>query len=133
MSSIDEVKKTFEDFETAMDKTFPKVDKRLINEILHYMKKDPAPMYTLEVFLNEHANTDEIRNIISSERGVMPAFYDHGTHMVSAHRVTLELLQKIHNLPDVLRIRGTYTGGGRASIGPVFEMGDDEEFYSKKG
>jgi hypothetical protein len=96
------------------------------------MKKVDAPMYTLEVFLKENVNVDEIRNIVASEQGVMPAFYDHGTHMVIAHRVNLELLDRISNQPDVIKVRGTYSGGGRASIGPVFESGDDQKYYSEQ-
>ncbi len=131
--SVDDIKTKYNEYEDTVDKTLPKVDKRLVLELLHYMKKDPSPMYTIEVFLKEKPNTEELRNIVINELGVMPAFYDHDTHLVVAHRITPELLKRINDQPDVLQIRGTYTGGGRASIGPVYEYGDDEQYYSKKG
>ena len=59
----------------------------------------------------------------------MPAFYDHGTHIVVAHRFNLQMLEYITNNMDVIKIRGTFTGAGRgASIGPVFERDDAADY-----
>jgi len=61
--------------------------------------------------------------------GVMPAFYDHGTHIVVAHRFNLQMLEFISKNLNVEKIRGTFTGAGRgASIGPVFERDDRPDY-----
>jgi hypothetical protein len=52
---------------------------------------------------------------------MVPAFYDSGTHIVVAHRIGFELLKEINDLDYVESIRGTYSGSGIASIGPVYD------------
>ena len=52
---------------------------------------------------------------------MMPAFYDSGTHVVVAHKINFDTLKMINDFEVVERIRGTYAGGGMASIGPVYE------------
>ncbi len=129
MSVIDTIVKNFDDFENSMREVLPKVDQRLIIDMLHRMKRDDSPMYTIEIFLKEKPNKDEIKLIITSGLGVMPAFYDHGTHVVVAHRFNLQMLEYISNNLNVEKIRGTFTGAGRgASIGPVFERDDRPDY-----
>ena len=110
MSVIDTIVKNFDDFENSMREVLPKVDQRLIIDMLHRMKRDDSPMYTIEIFLKEKPNKDEIKLIITSGLGVMPAFYDHGTHVVVAHRFNLQMLEYISNNLNVEKIRGTFTG-----------------------
>jgi hypothetical protein len=52
---------------------------------------------------------------------MVPAFYDGGTHIVVAHRINFDMLKMINDIEFVERIRGTYAGGGLASIGPVYD------------
>ena len=86
-------------------------------------------MYTIEIFLKEKPNKDEIKLIITSGLGVMPAFYDQGTHIVVAHRFNLQMLKYLSDTMDVEKIRGTFTGDGRgASIGPVFDRDDRPDY-----
>ena len=100
-----------------------KVDPLLIVDLLLRQKKEKNknPIYTLEVFIKPKQNTEEIRNRIINETGMVPAFYDGGTHIVVAHKVDLDVLKMINDIETVERIRGTYAGGGLASIGPVYE------------
>ena len=129
MANITALVEKFDEFENMMKSEFPTVDTRLIIDFLHRRKRDEKPMYTIEVFFSEKPNTDEIRNLISRDFGVMPSFYDHGTHVVAAHRIDLEMLENISKYPGVQKIRGTFTGGGRgASIGPVFERDDSDDY-----
>ena len=74
MSSIDSIVKKFDEFENSMSEGLPKVDQRLIIDMLHRMKRDASPMYTIEIFLKERPNTDDIKSIITEGLGVMPAF-----------------------------------------------------------
>ena len=130
MSCIEELEKKFLEFEYLMKSCLPKVDTQLILDILHRMAGDKNPMYTLEIFLDKKPDLDELRDKISNDLEVMPAFYDGGTHVVIAHRIDLKMLEYFSLDDNVYRIRGTYTGHGQgASIGPVFERDDPEETW----
>ena len=131
MSCIEELEKKFEEFEILMKSCLPKVDTQLILDILHHSSADKNPMYTIEIFLNKKPDIQELRNRISNDLKVMPAFYDGGTHVVIAHRVNLKMLEYMALDENVYRIRGTYTGHGQgASIGPVYDREDPEETWS---
>ena len=123
MSQIDEVMKKFDEFEASMKIHLGKIDPPLIVDLLLRQKKEDNknPIYTLEVFIKPNQNTDEIRNRIINETGMVPAFYDGGTHIVVAHKVNFDMLKMINDIEFVERIRGTYAGGGMASIGPVYD------------
>ena len=123
MSQVDEVLKKFNEFEDSMRTHLGKVDPLLIVDLLLRQKKEKNknPIYTLEVFIKPKQNTDEIRNRIINETGMVPAFYDGGTHVVVAHKIDFDILKVINDIETVERIRGTYAGGGMASIGPVYE------------
>jgi len=130
MSCIEELEKKYLEFEYLMKSCLPKVDTHLILDILHRLAGDKNPMYTLEIFLDKKPDLDELRNKISNDLEVMPAFYDGGTHVVIAHRIDLKMLEYFSLDDNVYRIRGTYTGHGQgASIGPVFERDDPEETW----
>lgn len=131
MSSTEELEKKFLEFDSLMKTCLPKVDTSLILDILHRMAEDKNPMYTLEIFLDKKPDIEELRNRISSDLEVMPAFYDGGTHVVIAHRIDLKMLEYFSSDENVHRIRGTFTGHGQgASIGPVFERDDPEETWA---
>jgi hypothetical protein len=123
MSQVGEVLKKFDEFEHSMKTHLGKVDPLLIVDLLLRQKKEKNknPIYTLEVFIKPKQNTDEIRNRIINETGMVPAFYDGGTHVVVAHKIDFDTLKMINDIETVERIRGTYAGGGMASIGPVYE------------
>lgn len=121
MTHVDEVLKKFDELETAMKTHLGKVDPRLIVDMILRQKNEnnKNPIYTLEVFV-EPNHTEEIRNRIIKDTGMVPAFYDGGTHVVVAHKVDFNMLKMINDVEFVERIRGTYSGGGLASIGPVY-------------
>ena len=123
MSRVGEVLKKFDEFEDSIRTHLGKVDPLLIVDLLLRQKKEKNknPIYTLEVFIKPKQNTDEIRNRIINETGMVPAFYDGGTHVVVAHKIDFDILKMINDIETVERIRGTYAGGGMASIGPVYE------------
>ena len=123
MSQVHEVVKKFDELEDSIRTHLGKVDPLLIVDLILRQKKEKNknPIYTLEVFIKPKQNTEEIRNRIINETGMVPAFYDGGTHIVVAHKVNLDVLKMINDIETVERIRGTYAGGGLASIGPVYE------------
>ena len=78
MSCIEDLKEKFNAYENAMKTCLPKVDPKLVTELLQLLKKDKAPMYTLEIFLNTNANIDEIRDRVARETGEVATFFDNG-------------------------------------------------------
>jgi hypothetical protein len=120
-SAVSEVLQRFDELENAMSTNLGKVDPPLIVDMILRQKKQKDPLYTLEVFIKPKQNTEEIKNRIINETGMVPAFYDRGTHIVVAHRVNFNLLKMINDIDFVERIRGTYARGGMASIGPVYD------------
>ena len=123
MSQVYEVVKKFDELENSIKTHLGKVDPILIVDLILRQKKEKNknPIYTLEIFIKPKQNTEEIRNRIINETGMVPAFYDQGTHIVVAHKVDLDVLKMINDIETVERIRGTYAGGGLASIGPVYD------------
>lgn len=123
LSDIDEVLKKFDEFESSMSTHLEKVDPSLIVDMILRQKKDKNmnPLYTLEVFIKPKTDTEELRNRIINETGMVPAFYDGGTHVVVAHKIDFKMLKMINDIDFVERIKGTYAGGGMASIGPVYD------------
>ena len=123
MSQVYDVVKKFDELENSIKTHLGKVDPILIVDLILRQKKEKnkKPIYTMEVFIKPNQNTEEIRNRIINETGMVPAFYDEGTHIVVAHKVDLDVLKMINDIETVERIRGTYAGGGLASIGPVYD------------
>ena len=120
-SAVSEVLQRFDELENAMSTNLGKVDPPLIVDMILRQKKQKDPLYTLEVFIKPKQNTEEIKNRIINQTGMVPAFYDRGTHIVVAHRVNFNMLKMINDIDFVERIRGTYAHAGMASIGPVYD------------
>ena len=115
-----EVLKTFDELVTSMRTHFGKVDQRLIVDLILRQKNEKDPIYTLEVFIKAGQNTEQIKNRIIRETGMVPAFYDKGTHIVVAHKINFDMLKMINDIEFVERIRGTYSGS-TASLGPAYD------------
>ena len=75
MSCTEELVKRYLEFDELMKTCLPKVDTHLILDILHRLAEDKNPMYTLEIFLNRKPDVEELRNKISNDLAVMPAFF----------------------------------------------------------
>ena len=118
MGCIEDLKEKFEEYENAINECLPKVDKKLITELLVLMKRDPNKrMYTLEVFLKTNKNVERIKDELARKTGVSASFLENGTHMVAAHRITLQMLEEISSQDDVEEIKVTHIPRGTASMG----------------
>jgi hypothetical protein len=100
----------------------PKVNPDLIEDLLSRQHEDPATalVYTIEVFTKSGIDTEAARWYIFGKTGKMPAIYDHGTHLVTEQRLTLEMLKEISDSDDVIEVAGEYSGSW-ASNGPMHE------------
>lgn len=103
-------------------KYLPKVDARLVIDLFLRLRKDPnaRPMYTVEAFVKEGANAEEIRDEVMRLTGTAPQLHDNSTHIVAHHKLDYELLKKIQDYPNIVEVKGTYMGS-MASIGASHE------------
>jgi hypothetical protein len=108
----------FEELQKKYEVVFPKVDPKLINDLLLRQMENPgsAPtMYMVETFLEPGTDTQKVRETILQETGMVPAVYDNGTHVAVHHPLTLELLERISNKEGVIEVTGEYDTGSWAA------------------
>ena len=130
MDCTDGIKKKFAEFEEDITTCLPKVEAKLIMDLLHTLKEDDYPGYTLQVFLKEGTDTDSLREAIIKDFGVVPSFHkdeQYGEHAAIEHRVNFETLRYLSNFDEVTEIGGSRAGGGRASIGPRLERDTEDK------
>jgi hypothetical protein len=91
----------------------PRADPVLIHDLLVREQQDPTvtPFYMVEVFTRPGINPETITTMIIKKEGMVPAIYDKGTHYVTNHKLTLEMLKEISDFEYVLEVTGEYTDG----------------------
>ena len=95
MDCTDDIQSKLLEFEKAMEVCLPKVDKRLIIELLGDLKEDDYPGYNLQIKLREGFNENNFRESIIRDLGVVPAFHQdekYGGHAAIEHRVNFKTL-----------------------------------------
>jgi hypothetical protein len=109
---IKEIKRVYAGLETLCHTYFPKSDPYLIDDLLRRLHKNPniPPIYMVEVFTKPSVNPDAAKEYIFEKTRMVPAIYDNGTHFVTNHKLTLEILKQISDSDDVLEVAGEYTG-----------------------
>jgi hypothetical protein len=77
MSNIEEIKRTYQEFQTASKTTLPKVDALLIEDLVIRQLQNPEKqsMYTIEVFSDGSRSTDDVRNDILAATGTAPSIH----------------------------------------------------------
>ena len=108
---IKEIKRVYAGLETFTRTYFPKSDPSLIHDLLRRLQKNPntAPIYMVEVFTKPGVDTEAAKKYIFEKTGMVPAVYDKGTHYVTNHKLTLQMLKEISDSGDVLEVAGDYT------------------------
>lgn len=125
-SQLDELRLLTQQLGEAYRKLFPKVDPAFVYDLISRLQqntKDNAPIYTVEVFTKEGTNPEKSKDHIMQTTGTVPAIFDNGTHYVSTHRITLEILKKLNDIDYVEEVMGDYTGNA-SSLGPRHDRGD---------
>jgi hypothetical protein len=125
-SKLDELKVRTQQLGEAYRELFPKVDPAFVYDLIIRLvmnPKDSAPIYTVEVFTKEGTNPEKSKEHILQTTGTVPSIYDNGTHYVSTHRLTLEILKKLNDIDYVLEVMGDYSGSA-SSTGARHEKGD---------
>jgi hypothetical protein len=123
---IKEIKRVYAGLETLYQTYFPKSEPYLIHDLLRRLKKNPnvSPIYMVEVFTKPNVDPEAAKNYVFDKTGMVPAVYDKGTHYVTNHKLTLEILKEISDSDDVLEVAGDYTGIVTAR-GPSHVHSDD--------
>ena len=125
-NKLDELKLRTQQLGEAYRDLFPKVDPAFVYDLIIRLvlnPKESAPIYTVEVFTKEGTNPEKSKEHILETTGTVPSIYDNGTHYVSTHRLTLEILKKLNDIDYVLEVMGDYTGSA-SSTGARHEKGD---------
>jgi hypothetical protein len=132
MSELREIKRAFQGLQTLYETYLPKVDPALINDLLSRQQKKPgdSPFYMVEIFTKPRIDEEAKRNYILSKTGMVPSIHDKGTHYVTNHRLSLDLLKELSEPDDVLEITGDYTGG-LTGVGSSRTRGKDDEVYGR--
>ena len=109
---IKEIKRVFAGLQTLYRTSFPKSEPSLIHDLLRRLQKNPniRPIYMVEVFTKPGVNPEAAKKYIFEKTRMVPAIYDNGTHFVTNHKLTLEILKEISDSDDVLEVAGEYTG-----------------------
>jgi hypothetical protein len=107
----------FEELQKKYEEVLPKVDPKLINDLLLRQMENPgnAPMYMVETFLEPGTDIQKVRETILQETCMVPAIYDNGTHVAAHHPLTLEILERISNKEGVIEVTGDYDTGNWAA------------------
>ena len=107
----------FEELQKKYEEILPKVDPKLINDLLLRQMENPrsAPMYMVETFLEPGTDIQKVKETILQETGMVPAIYDNGTHVAAHHPLTLETLERISNKEGVIEVTGEYDTGSWAA------------------
>jgi hypothetical protein len=82
----------------------------------------------VEVFTKPGTDSEAVRQRIWNATGMMPAIYDNGTHYVTNHRLTLEMLKQISDSEEVLEVAGDYTGS-ITGLGASRDIRDHGKMY----
>ena len=111
-SKIKEIERTYAGLETLYQTYFPNSEQYLIHDLLRCLKKNPniQPINIVEVFTKPNVDPEAAKQYIFEKTGMVPAIYDKGTHYVTNHKLTLEILKEISDSDDVLEVAGDYTG-----------------------
>ena len=130
MTDIKEIRRAFQGLQTLYETYLPKVDPRLINDLLSREQQGSAeaPFYMVEIFTKPGIDEEAKRDYILSKTGMVPSIHDKGTHYVTNHRLTLELLGELSEPEDVLEITGDYTGI-LTGVGASRTRGKEDKVY----
>ncbi|MCI0559071.1 MAG: hypothetical protein MN733_11290 [Nitrososphaera sp.] len=122
MSGKEEIVAAMEQFEKLHEKYLPKVNRGFVIDLLPRLREYPnvKPVYTIETWVEEGGDPEEIRSEVMRMTGMVPQLFDSATHLVANHRVDYELLKQINDHPKVIEVTGTYMGS-QASIGASHE------------
>jgi hypothetical protein len=113
MGTVQQVIDKVNDTREAIKATFPKVEPRLVLALILDHDAKEKQVYTLEIILKPHQDTDRIRQQVLDMTGFTPGFYLGGTKMIVSHPLDLDFLKWINDQEGIEKIKGSaYSAGG---------------------
>lgn len=127
--AYEDIKSRYLQMQSSIKKHFPKVDSRLVRELLMHSANasDGTRLFSLEVLAKEGTNPEKARDYFLSKTGKVPSSYEHGTHYLVNVLLTFELLRDIQSYPEVEYITGSYVGVTSAVSQIHYHRGADEQ------
>jgi hypothetical protein len=124
-----EIKAKYLELEAAVQKHFPKVDSKLVRELLMYSASaaEANRLFSLEVLAKEGTNPDKARDYFIEKTGKVPQAYEHGTHYLVNVKLSFELLRDIQSYPEVEYMTGSYVGTTSSVQQTHLHRGTDEQ------
>ncbi len=126
----DEIKGTYIALQSLYKKHFPKVDPRLLQEIISHTsnsKENKDRMYSLQVIAREGTDSERARSYFLSRTEKVPAAFEGGRHYVINIFPTLDMIKDIQAYPEVEYITGDYTFGSSSVQATHMHRGKDEQ------
>lgn len=112
ISQFVEISNQFRELQEKYNLYLPKVDPALINDLLLRQMENPSvnPLFMVEVFIKSGARIEDVRAAIKVKTGMNPRMYDNNTHCVITQKLTMDILQELSDLNEVVEITGKYIG-----------------------
>lgn len=126
----DEIKGAYLTLQSLYKKHFPKVDPRLLQEIISHTsnsKENKDRMYSLQVIARKGTDSEKARSYFLSRTEKVPAAFEGGRHYVINVFPTLDMIKDIQAYPEVEYITGDYTFGSSSVQVSHMHRGKDEQ------
>jgi hypothetical protein len=127
--AYEEIKSKYLQLEAAVQKHFPKVDSKLVRDLLIHSSSgtDASHLFSLEVLAKEGTSAEKARDYFIQKTGKVPAAYEKGTHFLVNVKLTFELLKDIQSYPEVEFMTGGYIGTTSTVQQTHLHRGRDEQ------
>ena len=124
-----DLKKKYGELRGLYAKYFPKVEPKLVEELVSYgSDSDDSKdrLYALQVFSKEGSSLGRVKQYVADKTGRVPAEYEGGTHYVVNVYPTLDMIKDIQGFEEVKHISGDYTFGSYSMHSIHEHRGEDE-------
>ncbi|MGD1835542.1 MAG: hypothetical protein ACPKQO_07455 [Nitrososphaeraceae archaeon] len=117
------------ELQDSYKKYFPKVNSKLLEDLLLYSKdyNKNDHLYSIQVLAHAGTDPEKARRYFLEKTGQVPESYEKGTHYLVNMKITFELLADMQNYEEVKEINGDYVGPA-SSVSEIHRhRGEDEE------
>jgi hypothetical protein len=129
-SEFDEIKAKQGELASLYRKHFPKVDPRLVDELVSHgenSRNGHDRLYALQVIAKDGTDSNKAREYFLSKTGRAPAAYEGGRHYVLNLYLTLDMVKEFQSSEAIEHITGEYTFGSYSVSQTQMHRGTDEQ------
>lgn len=127
--AYDDIKQKYEKLQNAYKRYFPKVDSKLIEDLLlRSISFDKnGHLYAINVIAKTPIDTKIARDFFLEKTDHVPSSYEKGTHYLVNTKATFAFLYDLQSYDNVDKIYGDYAGF-TSTVGNIYEhRGRDEQ------